>query len=196
MWSVKTILGTSRSRMQQPIAACTRAQFQSRLCPYATCNWLLHPASTGVQDGLGPLQLALVVFFMPSISAKSSLALAVGIVCNLCWWCFSCANCVAHILMCSLPYCHHALQLALLVLYLYHMHTCTHAHMHTHTHTHTSNSTTHLHCVQALQYSWHRHMLYILRFGMFCHIHISKPSFVSKGWGRLQWTVVLAYTCV
>ena len=39
-------------------------------------------------DGLDPLQLALVVFFLPSISAKTSLALAVGIICNLCWSCF------------------------------------------------------------------------------------------------------------
>ena len=34
---VKTILGTSRSRMQQPIAACTRAQTVTRPCPCATC---------------------------------------------------------------------------------------------------------------------------------------------------------------
>ena len=58
----------------------------------ATCIWLLHPAPTSAQDGLDPLQLALVVFFLPSSSAKTSLALAVGIICNLRWWCFSCAN--------------------------------------------------------------------------------------------------------
>ena len=39
------------------------------------------------QDGcLDPVQLALVVFFLPSISTKTSLALAVGIICNLRWW--------------------------------------------------------------------------------------------------------------
>ena len=64
-----TILGTSRSRMQQPVAACTRAQSLTRPCPCATCNWLLHPAPTSVQDGLDPLQLVLVVFFRPSINA-------------------------------------------------------------------------------------------------------------------------------
>ena len=32
---VKTILGTSRSRMQQPIAVCTRAQSLTRPCPCA-----------------------------------------------------------------------------------------------------------------------------------------------------------------
>ena len=59
---VKTILGTSRSRMQRPTAACTRAQTWTRTCPYATCIWLLHPAPTSAQDGLDP-------------------------VCNLHWWC-------------------------------------------------------------------------------------------------------------
>ena len=43
---VKTILGISRSRMQQPIAACTREQSLTRLCPCVTCNWFLHPAPT------------------------------------------------------------------------------------------------------------------------------------------------------
>ena len=42
---VKTILGTSRSRMKQPTASCTRAQSLTRTCPCATCNWLLHPAT-------------------------------------------------------------------------------------------------------------------------------------------------------
>ena len=85
---VKTILVTSRSRMQQPIAACTRAQSLTRPCPCATCIWLLHPVPTSAQDGLDPLRLALVVFFLPSISVKISLALAVYSICNLCWWCF------------------------------------------------------------------------------------------------------------
>ena len=49
---VKTILGISRSRMQQPITACTRAQTLTRPCPCATCIWLLHPALTSAQDGL------------------------------------------------------------------------------------------------------------------------------------------------
>ena len=59
---VKAILGTSRSRMQQPIAACTRAQTLTRPCPCATCIWLLHPVPTSAQDGLDSPQLALVCF--------------------------------------------------------------------------------------------------------------------------------------
>ena len=70
----------------------TRAQTLTRPCPCATCIGLLHPAPTSAQDGLDPLQLALVVFFLPSICAKTSLALAVGINGNLCWSCLSCAN--------------------------------------------------------------------------------------------------------
>ena len=70
---------------------CTRAQSLTRPCPCATCNWLLHPAPTSAQDGLDPLQLALVVFFLPSISAKTPLACAVGIACNL-HWCVFCTN--------------------------------------------------------------------------------------------------------
>ena len=49
--------------MQQPLAACTRAQPPTRTCPCATCIWLLHPAPTSAQDDLDTLQLALVVFF-------------------------------------------------------------------------------------------------------------------------------------
>ena len=48
--------------MQQSIAACTRAQSLTGPCPCATYIWLLHPAPTSAQDGLDPLQLALVVF--------------------------------------------------------------------------------------------------------------------------------------
>ena len=110
----KCILGTSRSRMQQPIASCTRAQTITGPCPCATCIWLLHPAPTSDQDGLDPLQLALVVvFILPSISTKTSLALVVVFFyiptttyticahmtchaatthCNLHWWCFSSTN--------------------------------------------------------------------------------------------------------
>ena len=66
------------------------AQSPTKARPCASCNWLLHPTPTSAQDGLAPLQLALVVvFILPSISAKTSLALAVGITCNLHWWCFS-----------------------------------------------------------------------------------------------------------
>ena len=43
---------------------------------------LLHPTPTSAQDGLGSLQLVLVVFFLSSISAKTSLALVVGMNCN------------------------------------------------------------------------------------------------------------------
>ena len=60
---VKTILGTSSSRMQQTITTCTRAEALTRPCPCATCIWLLHPAPTLplAQDGLDSLQLVLVV---------------------------------------------------------------------------------------------------------------------------------------
>ena len=44
--------------------ACARAHPGLGLCPRASCNWVLHPAPTGAQDGLDPQQLpALVVFF-------------------------------------------------------------------------------------------------------------------------------------
>ena len=96
---VKAILGiTSRSRMQQPIASSTRAQ-----------------------DGLDPLQLALVVvFILPSISEKTSLALASELV---------------HLLMCTqdLPCCHHPLKLTQVVFFpvpTRHLLTCIHAHEH------------------------------------------------------------------
>ena len=85
---VKTILGTSRSKMQQPIAACTRAQSLTRPCNCATCIWLLLPALISAQDGLDPLQLVLVVFILPSISTNTSLVPAVGITCNLHCRCF------------------------------------------------------------------------------------------------------------
>ena len=48
------------------------------LYPCASCIWLPHPAPTSAQDGLDPLQLALVVYFLSSLSTKTSLALAVG----------------------------------------------------------------------------------------------------------------------
>ena len=38
LW-VKTILGASRSRMQQPIAGSTRTRSGEGLCPCANCNW-------------------------------------------------------------------------------------------------------------------------------------------------------------
>ena len=79
----------SRSRMQQQIAACTRAQTLNRTCPCATCIVLLHSAPTSAQDGLDHLQLALVVFSLLSTSTNTPLALMVVITCNLQWWCFS-----------------------------------------------------------------------------------------------------------
>ena len=48
------------------------------LYPCASCIWLPNPAPTSAQDGLDPLQLALVVYFLSSLSTKTSLALAVG----------------------------------------------------------------------------------------------------------------------
>ena len=91
--------------MQQPIAACTRAQTLSRTCPCATCIWLLHPAPTSAQDGLDPLQLVLVEFSLSSNSTDTSLALVVVITCNLHWWCFFYANYSwsIYILMCTNP---------------------------------------------------------------------------------------------
>ena len=70
----------------------TRVRSGEGLCPCASCNGLLHPAPTSAQDDLNPQQLALVVVFLPPNSAKTSLALAVDITCNLSWWCFSCIN--------------------------------------------------------------------------------------------------------
>ena len=77
---------------QQLIAGSSAAQRQGVVGDCAICNWLLHPAPTSTQDGHDPLQLALVVFFMSSIHAKTSLALLGVITCNLHWWCFSYAN--------------------------------------------------------------------------------------------------------
>ena len=74
----------------------TRAQSLTGPCPCATCNWLLHPASTSAQGAFDLMQLALGVFSCHHFSAKSSLAVAVGIICNLHWWCSSCANLCIH----------------------------------------------------------------------------------------------------
>ena len=60
-----TIWVLCRSKLQQPIAACTRAQSLTRPCLCATCIWLLHPA--------------------PPIMPKMVLTL-----CNLRRWYFSC----------------------------------------------------------------------------------------------------------
>ena len=68
-------MGTSRSRMQQPIAACTRAQTLTKPCPCATCICLLHPAPTSAQDGLDSLQLALAVFFCHHLAQSPHLHL-------------------------------------------------------------------------------------------------------------------------
>ena len=77
---------------QQPNAGSTRAKSGEGLCHSASCSWLLHSALTSAQDGLDPQQLALVVFFLPPNSAKTTRTLAVDITCNLSWWYFSCAN--------------------------------------------------------------------------------------------------------
>ena len=94
--------------MQQPNAGSTRA---SSNC--ASCNWLLHPAPTSARDGLGPLQIALVEFFLsPSPKSNKSvtciqgshhlqLALVVFFVCQL-----------SHLLVCTSTY-GRALQLTL-----------------------------------------------------------------------------------
>ena len=89
---VKTILGPSRSRMQHPIAACTRAQSLTRPCPCAICIWFLHPAAAGAQDGHDPLQLALVVSFLYQLAQcahKTFCNQSAISHCNLYWWCFS-----------------------------------------------------------------------------------------------------------
>ena len=63
---VKTISETSRCRMQQTNAGSTRASFDYigflPFCKLRCC--LLYPAPTSFQDGLDPLQFALV-FFLP-----------------------------------------------------------------------------------------------------------------------------------
>ena len=59
------------SKMQQPIAACTRAQTLTRTYPCAACIWLRYPAPTNAQNGLAPLQLALVVYFQSLTSANA-----------------------------------------------------------------------------------------------------------------------------
>ena len=69
-----------RSGMQQPNAACTRAPPQSKSCPCVICIWLLHPAPIDI------VQLALVVFFLPSTSANTPLALMVVIATCAVWW--------------------------------------------------------------------------------------------------------------
>ena len=96
---------------------CTRAHFLARPCPCATCNWWPHPAPTSARDGLDPQQLALVVFILPSISAKTLLTLAVDITCNLALVVFFLYQ-LAQLLMCTRdlqPCCNHPLQLALVV---------------------------------------------------------------------------------
>ena len=78
-------------------------QSLTRPCPCATYIWLLHPAPTtyiySAQDGLYPVQLALVVFFLPSIKMQRphlhcgphpQLALVMFFLCQL-----------AHLLMCT-----------------------------------------------------------------------------------------------
>ena len=63
-------------------AILTRAQTLTRPCPCATCNWLLHPAPTSVQDWWCPSchQLAQI------------LHVHLQWTCNLSWWCFSCTH--------------------------------------------------------------------------------------------------------
>ena len=79
-------------KMQESFCSLHKGTNPNQTLLLCYLHWLLHPAPTSAQDGLDTLQLALVVFFLPSISAKTSLALEVGIICNLHWWCFSCAN--------------------------------------------------------------------------------------------------------
>ena len=81
---VKTILGTSRSRMQQPIAACTRAQSLTRTCPCATCNWLLHPATifslmvNTVFSILFPLKVNTVLSIIRALSGQLTIGTPAG----------------------------------------------------------------------------------------------------------------------
>ena len=51
-------------------AGSTRANSGQSLCHCASCNWLLHPALTSAQDEFDPLQLALVVFLLSSLTRK------------------------------------------------------------------------------------------------------------------------------
>ena len=59
--------------MQQPNAACTRHRLNADLnCPCATCIWFSASCYyTCAQDGLDTVQLALVVFFLPSTSENT-----------------------------------------------------------------------------------------------------------------------------
>ena len=76
-----------RSGMQQTNAACTTLMQILPLC-------YLHLVAASrsyacAQDDLDTVQLVLVVFFPPSASSNSLLALMEVIVhCNLRWWCF------------------------------------------------------------------------------------------------------------
>ena len=94
------------------------------LCPCASCTWLLAPIYYSTQDCLDLLQIALeVVFILLSVSAQTSLALAVGILvtCNLRWWCFSCTIYIAHLLMRTHKLqscCHYHCAIALVLLFL------------------------------------------------------------------------------
>ena len=82
---VKTILGTSRSRMI--IAGSTRARSDFALVQAAIgcCTLLLLMPKMVLAAWAGGV-------FLPSISANTSPAFAVGITCNLQWWCYSCTN--------------------------------------------------------------------------------------------------------
>ena len=100
---------------------CTRAQSLTRPCPSATCNWFLHPAPTSAQDGLDPMQLALVVFFLLAQLAKRPHLLMQWALLATCTGVFSLHQLV-HLLMCThdlQPCYHRPLPFALVVFFLY-----------------------------------------------------------------------------
>ena len=74
---------------------CTSGIHKGMICIKVVplCKLHLVAASrsyTCALDGLDTVQLVLVVFFLPSTSENTALALMVVIThCNLCWWCFS-----------------------------------------------------------------------------------------------------------
>ena len=82
---------SSYDSAKQPNAGNTRARADYGLCPCATCNWLLHAAPTSAQDGLDPLQLALLMFSIPTGNwpiyvLMCTNILACFVTCTVLWW--------------------------------------------------------------------------------------------------------------
>ena len=66
-------------------------QGQGLIMVCATCNWFLHPAPTSANDGLDPLQLALLMFSMPTGNWPIYVLMCANILacfvsCTVLWW--------------------------------------------------------------------------------------------------------------